>query len=526
MGLHALRKAALGWGADFFRRRLHEPVDAASLGVFRLTFGWLVIYEVARTVLMGRVSAYFIEPEFHLTYLGFEWVRPLSAEGMYDYFGVFALAGFLVLLGLFYRAAAVVVFLCACYYFLLDAALYLNHMYLFCLVAFLMCFVGANRWAALDRQIFRWDAKVPFWQIFLLRAQMFLVYFYAGIAKINSDWLQGEPVRAWLHNRAGTPLIGPLLPHEPTVYLIAWGGLAFDLSIGFLLCWRRTRLFALPGVFFFHVTNKLLFNIGIFPEFALALTLLFLEPDWPRKVLALFSRLKERLVALAPLPAADHGNDEDWDDDEDEGEYGFEYGFEDEDEDEVEQEQEAPARAAAPPSPPGRQAWGPAFVAVWLAVQLLLPLRHWLYPGDVAWTEEGHRYSWRMKLRDKAGRMEVTVRDPDTGREWKPDPEEHLTPWQINDATTRPDLTQQFARYIRDHYREREGLARAEVYVRAVCTVNRSQEADLIDPTVNLAEEPRNLWPKRWILRAKPPRTVKSRYEPAGEPPGDGQGGE
>lgn len=33
--------------------------------------------------------------------------------------------------------------------------------------------------------------------------------------------------------------------------------------------------------------------------------------------------------------------------------------------------------------------------------QILYPLRHHLYPGDVTWNELGHRYSWRMKLRDK-----------------------------------------------------------------------------------------------------------------------------
>ncbi len=497
MGAGSLTAAGLSWLRGF-ARHLHQPVDAASLGAFRIMFGLIVLYEVARTVLLGRVEAYFIHPRFHFTYLGFEWVRPLPPARLYDYFGLLAVCGVLVACGLGYRLAAVLVFLGISYYFLLEQALYLNHMYLFCLVAFLMCLVGANRWGSLDRAIMGWrEARVPYWHLFLLRAQLFLVYFYAAIAKMNPDWIRGEPVRMWLHQRAGLPVVGPLLTLEPTVYFIAWGGLLFDLSIGFLLAWRRTRVLGLLGALFFHSTNKMLFNIGIFPEFAFAMTLLFCEPDWPRKLQAGAARLRERF-----FPAGAEGQERrppDWD--EEDHVPG---------EDAV-REDEPPA---APPPPAWKvQPWGPPFVAAWLAVQALLPLRHWLYPGDVNWTEEGHRFSWRMKLRDKEGRLLIRVRDADTGREWAVRPEAHLDSFQIPDVSTRPDMTQQFARYLRDYYRAR-GIRSPEVYCRAICRLNDSAEGELVDPRVNLAEVPRDVWPKAWILKQRPPRAISDPYAP------------
>ena len=51
-------------------------------------------------------------------------------------------------------------------------------------------------------------------------------------------------------------------------------------------------------------------------------------------------------------------------------------------------------------------------ICVFAALQLLMPLRHWLYPGNPNWTEEGHRFAWHMKLRDKDATAVFELRDP------------------------------------------------------------------------------------------------------------------
>jgi hypothetical protein len=54
---------------------------------------------------------------------------------------------------------------------------------------------------------------------------------------------------------------------------------------------------------------------------------------------------------------------------------------------------------------------GAAALALYVAVQLVLPLRPLLYAGRSAWTDEGATFAWRMMLRDKRGSAYFLVRD-------------------------------------------------------------------------------------------------------------------
>jgi hypothetical protein len=139
-------------------------------------------------------------------------------------------------------------------------------------------------------------------------------------------------------------------------------------------------------------------------------------------------------------------------------------------------------------------------VGLYLAIQVLVPLRHWLYPGDVYWTEEGHRFSWRMKLRDKESRLWLIVRDARTGQVWQAMPEAYLPPWQAGGMMGRPDMVLQFAHYVRDEFRRTHGVAQPEVYANLRCSLNGAPEQPLLDATVDLAAEKPGLRAKQWIL--------------------------
>ena len=80
------------------------------------------------------------------------------------------------------------------------------------------------------------------------------------------------------------------------------------------------------------------------------------------------------------------------------------------------------------------------FIAVWLAFQILVPLRHLLYPGSPSWTEQGHRFAWQMKLRDKDATASFRLRDPATGREWRIEPRAYLARHQAEEMAARPDM--------------------------------------------------------------------------------------
>jgi hypothetical protein len=341
-----------------WRRFLGHEVDAASLGVFRCVFGACIAWDVGVRVWSGQLWRQYVAPPFHFQY-GPCPVPLLPESWLTAGFVVLAAAGACLALGVFSRVAACLVFAGLTYDFLLDAALYLNHGYLMCLFALLLCVVPADRAYALHwRRRRQASTAVPFWTVFLLRAQMLMVYSYAGVAKINGDWLRGAPLDAWLADHADFPVLGRFFGEPWMIIFVAWVGMLFDLSIGWLLLWRRTRALALVVAGVFHTCNHFWFDIGVFPILAFAASLNFCGPDWPRRLFARGRHWLELAPPAAPAPP-----------------------------------QLALVRPASVPLA--------ACVALWLAVQALIPLRHWFYPGPVNWTEEGHYFSWRMMLRDK-----------------------------------------------------------------------------------------------------------------------------
>lgn len=139
-------------------------------------------------------------------------------------------------------------------------------------------------------------------------------------------------------------------------------------------------------------------------------------------------------------------------------------------------------------------------LGLWVASQILIPMRHHLYPGDTSWTEQGHRFAWQMKLRDKQSRAAFVVRDPATGRVWEIDNRQFLTPRQIRKMSSRPDMILQFAHHLADVWRARMGVTDPVVNAVVWSSLNGRTPDLLIDPSRNLADVPRSLAAADWIL--------------------------
>jgi hypothetical protein len=133
------------------------------------------------------------------------------------------------------------------------------------------------------------------------------------------------------------------------------------------------------------------------------------------------------------------------------------------------------------------------------AIQLALPLRAFAYPGELFWTEQGYRFSWRVMLMEKAGYATFRVHDPATGRRWEAAAYEHLTPNQEKMMATQPDMILQFAHHLEDTYRQ-QGIADVEVRAAAHVTLNGRRSRLLIDPDVDLTEIEPSLAHKDWVL--------------------------
>lgn len=431
---------------------LFARVDIASLVVFRIAFGAIALWEVWRYFNYGWIARYYINPMFHFSYFGFDWVKPWLGDGMYIHFYVMAALALLIMFGLAYRLSAAAFFLAFSYVFLLDAARYLNHFYLFSLISFIMIFVPANRAFSFDsllRSKIQSDT-IPAWSLWLLRIQIGLVYFFGGIAKINIDWLRGEPMRDWLSYRTDFPFIGQWFNEEWMVYLFSYGGLLFDLFFFPLVLWKRTRWLAIILGIGFHLTNAHLFSIGIFPWFMIAANFLFLSPDWPR-----------RLIPWLRTDAAPHDK--------------------------------LPAALSR------SQKWIVAGLGIYLAFQILFPLRHWLYPGDVNWTEEGHRFSWRMKLRDKDPSARFYATDPTVNETWEIEPLDYLSNGQFDEMASRPDMILQFAHHVAADLRQ-QGYEQIEIRALVQVSLNGREAQLMIDPSVDLVAQPWSLLPASWIL--------------------------
>lgn len=441
---------------------LFKPVDISFLVFFRIVFGGILLWEVYRYFTHGWISRYFVEPALNFTYYGFSWVKPWPGRGMYIHFFVLGLAAACVMVGFFYRLAAPVLFLAFTYCFLLDQTRYMNHFYLVCLISFLMCFLPAERAFSVDawrRPNIRSDV-VPAWTLWLLRAQIGIPYFYGGIAKLNSDWLTGgEPMRIWLSPLTRVPVFGHIFAANWLVYGFVIGGLLLDLLVVPLILWRRTRPFALAAAIAFNLINSLIFDIGIFPWLMLGTLLIFFPPDLARRFARAFMSYGDE-TTNRPQPIAE--------------------------------------TSICPTLTPKRKAVA-CLLATYFVVQLLLPLRHYLYPGDVSWTEEGHNFAWHMKLRTKVGEAVFTVTHPATGQTWTIKPQDYLESHQVMKMATKPDLLVLFAHHLADEKR-REGYADVEVRARVMVSLNGRQPQLLIDPDVDLAKEEVTLLPAPWIV--------------------------
>jgi hypothetical protein len=139
-----------------------------------------------------------------------------------------------------------------------------------------------------------------------------------------------------------------------------------------------------------------------------------------------------------------------------------------------------------------------------MACQLVIPLRHYLYPGRADWTTEGYLFAWHMRLSRKVASARFLVRDPATGKTVQIAPEKVLPRWQANRMVGEVDMLLQFSHYLASIAHEM-GFQQAEVQAQVLVSLNGRKPQYLLDPTVNLAAQSRSLKPAPWITRLTEP---------------------
>jgi len=398
----------------------------------------------------GWIDKLFLEPSFHFKYFGFHWVENPGETGIYILFAIKAIASLGIALGAFYRGAVIAFLVSFAWVELIDASNYLNHHYLVFLFALFLLFVPANKLGSLDVYLGKTAAaySVPAWCIHLFMVQISIVYFFAGWAKLSYDWLMnGMPLRIWLPQYADWSVIGGLFELPLTAIFFSWFGAVYDLSIWVFLWFKKTRYVAYLFVVAFHALTGLLFNIGIFPWIMIVSNLIFFGAEIHEKLWSGLINWKQRI---------------EW-------------------------------------SGNHFRPWVAALLFVYIAIQLVLPLRHVVYPGKVWWTEEGYRFSWRVMLLEKFGQAQFYIQDRITGQKVEVQNEQHLTAFQEKQMAIQSDFILQYAQYLHIYFKENTSMkdpsVRAEVFV----AVNSRPSKRYIRSDIDLEDQTDSWKPKDWI---------------------------
>lgn len=425
---------------------LGREVDNSALVVFRVIFGFLVACETIGAIFTGWVDRTLIQPTFTFNFIGFEWLQPLPGDGMIYYFIVMGVAGLMIMLGLFYRFSTVLLFVMWTCVYLMQKSEYNNHYYLLVLLTGVMSVMPAHRDRSLDVQFGiakQSDTCLNVFPWFFI-LQILIVYVSASLNKVHPDWLMAKPIGIWFQYKSSYWLIGPLLANEWFQYVIAWGGVVYDGLIFFLLLYKPTRKLGFVLSIIFNLFNSAVFQIGIFPYLMIGLTVFFFPAASVRKF---FFRESKRITTVP-------------------GKLSRAFTF---------------------------------FVVGYFLIQVLLPIRHHFFKGDVHWTEEGHRLAWQMMLRTKSGRLTIEVEDKSTGDRSQVVLRDYLSGSQRRSMIGEPDMVWQFAQRLKKEY-QANGVDIA-VYAKSQVSLNGHTRQPLIDPSVDLAAVPWDRWRHSdWIL--------------------------
>jgi len=454
-------------------------VDIAPLISFRILFGLLMAVGGIRFWYEGWIVKLFVEPKLFFKYYGFEWVEVPSEMGLYALFLVMIVSALCIAFGFIYRVMSVLFFCLFTYIELLDATNYLNHYYLIICFAFLLIFLPANSAFSLDVK-FSWVKQrkwIPRWNIDVLKAQLLLVYTCAGIAKLNSDWLfQGMPMAVWLPERSEMPLLGILFGIKGMPLFFSWCGAIYDLSIAWFLLFSRTRTIAYFFVVVFHLMTFMMFNIGLFPFIMIFLTTIFFEGQTHRKVLQKIGFNSPNNFDKQPSHTAQKPS--------------LQYS---------EHTVRRYDRGVRASKNFNNRPTTKAVVLIFILIQFLMPFRHWLYKGDVLWTEEGYRFSWRVMVVEKNGQAIFSVSDPETGRTSEIINGQYLTLFQEKQMAIQPDMMIQFAHFLDQEFQEKYSIENPVVKVQSSVALNGRSSRTFANPNVDLSKQQMSLKHYDWI---------------------------
>jgi len=375
---------------------------------------------------------YYIDTIFHLKYSFFEWVEVLPPNLMYLCFYLGLLCAVLITLGLHYKNATKLLFVIYTYIFFIDISYWNNHYYAYALINGFFMITDAHKSYSLDRKRLNLNDTIPQWQLLLFQFQIVLIYFYGGLSKLQN--------KDWLYNITGYSLLKSSLNLNdsylyPLSLILTYGGLLYDLTIGFLLSYKKTVWKCLPIIILFNISNAFIFSIGSFPFAMIASFVLFIPVTFFNKETTIIPNLttnKQHTVIVSSL------------------------------------------------------------LITYCFFQLVFPFRSLLIKGNVFWSSEAKMFSWHMmssNMNIKLNDFTILEYDDDKTiilKETPLDASKFLNGKQLKRITKTPTVLPQFAKFVKKES-ELAGFKNVAITSNLLVSKNFREAHRIIDPNTDLS---------------------------------------
>ena len=416
--------------------KLHEENSPLPLGLFRIFLGIILFIQTFSFIQSDFVLENLFNTEIQFKFSLFESLSVLPFPATKFLMLLMLASTVFIAIGRSFKIACGFYFLSFTYFWLLDKSYFNNHYYFISLLTFLLLFTNADAWGGSKSKK---RETIPYWHPFILKAQIFLVFFIAGINKINPYWLlEHQPMKHILETKASVSSI-PWVSSEFIIGFMSWGGMLFDLFIIPLIWYKKTRKYAFIVYVLFNLINFWLFHnigeIGIFPFLLLACAILFIDVEFLKRKFKFLGKKK--------------------------------------------------TQAKKNTSKDNKRIL--TLISIYFLIQLIIPFRHYLYTDYVDWTGEGQRFSWRMKIMYKASDIKFFLYDSTTQNKMEINYRSFLTAKQYTNLIYYPDFIPTLAKYIKN-----EGIKKGFTDTKVVADFNIGFMGhpfqSIVNPNTDLSE--------------------------------------
>jgi predicted DCC family thiol-disulfide oxidoreductase YuxK len=304
-----------GWNQFFF-----EPASPLPIGIYRFLLGFLLLLNYALMypdllVWFGQRGV--LTPQNGVKLSGGAGLNllkflPPSDTWIYIFFGFSCLVVFLLMIGLFTRASAILVFVTLVTVHHRNPLILNSGDSFLRIASFFIIFSHAGAAFSADRLIRLVRGKesglpqprAP-WAMRMIQLQLAFLYFYAFVWKMMGDmWTSGTAVyytsRLMDFWRFPVPYI---FEHMWTIKLWTWSTLVLEFALGVLVWIKEFRYWVLLGGVLLHAGIDYSMNIPLFGFIMCTAYITFVEPaDLQRFWQIVTARVNKRISPKIPIP--------------------------------------------------------------------------------------------------------------------------------------------------------------------------------------------------------------------------------